>query len=552
MGVSMDLPEQPSPERRQTKRLDAGIFLSTFFLLLLLGGNTPPYNDGKQIFDHAENIVYKGKIGIDIGPGVKFYNPRPIFVSLIHVPDVALRRAITALFPAADSLTRVVTSHLVPAALTATTCVLFARFVLLLGVGAPAASLSALLLAFGTMLFVFGRVVWSDIAQATAFWGFFSESLLLARRPGRNGAMKVGIWAGVLINTKYLFVLSLIGGFTFVATQLWTRLGTRKLAVVAGWAALAALPFSIPICWFNYIRNGTLFHGGYGIEPFQESIVWGLYSLLFSFGKGLFIYNPTLIFAFKPSSKLPNRWWWAVLATAGPVVLLYSKYSNWGGDWSWGPRYIIFLVPVLMVPVAVLLDEILCSRRRLTLAIFGAVAATGLFVQLMGAGLYWDHFIRLSQAATRQWLGTPDRSGGYTPLHGDHCDPCFEDLHGHTYFPAFQPIEGHYWLLKHTIKGDSWEQGVEDAPWRRYTSLRLDTTKRWYPWPGIDWWYLAFKGKFATAGKILFAFFLVGVACGAWLWAGFIAGCPFRRSMVPQTLSEQDDTAAQPGDDEGK
>ena len=514
MDAAPDQPEQPSLERHQNKRLYAGIFLSTFFLLLLLGGNTPPYNDGKQIFDHAENIVYKGKIGIDIGPGVKFYNPRPIFVSLIHVPDVALRRAITALFPTADSLTRIVTSHIVPAALTATTCVLYARFVLLLGVGVPAASLSALLLAFGTMLFVFGRVVWSDIAQATAFWGFFSESLLLVRRPGNGSAVKVGIWAGILANTKYLFVLTLIGGFTFVATQLWTKLEMRKLAVIAGWAMLAALPFAIPICWFNYLRNGTLLHGGYGIEPFQESILWGVYSLFFSFGKGLFIYNPILILAFKPTNRLPQRWWWAVLATAGPVVLLYGKYSNWGGDWSWGPRYIMFLIPIFMVPVAIFVDETLQRRRRLVLVLFGAVAALSLLVQLAGAGMYWDHFIRLSQAATRQWLGTPNRAGGYTPVHGDHCDPCFEDLHGHTYFPAFQPIEGHYWLIKHALKSDTWEKAVEDAPWRRYTSLPLDVTKRWYPWPGIDWWFLGFKGKFGISSNILFALFLLGVACG--------------------------------------
>jgi hypothetical protein len=486
--------------------------------MLLLGGRTPPYNDGKQIFDHAENLVYKGQIGIDVGGNAKFYSPRPIFVSLIHVPDVALRRAVSLVFPAADSVSRIVTSHVVSAILTALLCVLHVRFILLLGVGTGAASLSALLLAFGTMLFVFGRVVWADIAQATAFWGFFSELLLAIRNPDGRVALKVGIWAGLLVNTKYVFVLSLAGGFVFAVTQVRTRMPYRKLVVLASWAALGALPFAIPVFWFNYVRSGTLFHGGYGVEPFQESILWGVYSLLFSFGKGLFIYNPSLIFAFMRTSRLPERWWWAVLATAGPIVLLYGKYSNWGGDWSWGPRYIIFLVPVLMVPVSLLLDEILRRRRKLVLVAFGAVAVTGVFVQVMGAGVYWDHFIRLSQAATRQWLGTPNRAGAYTPVHGDHCDPCFEDLHGHTYFPAFQPIEGHYWLLKHSVRNDSWEKAVDDAPWRRYTSLPLDVTRRWYPWPEVDWWFLAFKGHFATAGKLLFGFFFLGAASGAWLW----------------------------------
>ena len=499
-------------------RLYLGILLTTFFLMVLLGGKTPPYNDGKQIFDHAENLVYKGQIGIDIGPGAKFYSPRPIFVSLIHVPGVALRRVISGIAPGSDGVTRILTSHIVPAALTAIICILYVRFILLLGVSVTAASISALVLTFGTMLFVFGRVVWADHLQATAFWGFFSELLLAVRQPSKRSALLVGIWAGVLVNTKYVFVLSLLGGSVFAATQIWARLGARKFATWASWEVLGALPFAVPVCWFNYVRSGSLFHGGYGVEPFQESLLWGLYSLFFSFGKGLFIYNPSLLFSFKSTSKLPDRWWWAVLATAGPVVLLYGKYSNWGGDWSWGPRYIIFLVPTLMVPVALFLDDILARRKKLTLLAFGVVATTSVFVQLVGAGVYWDHYIRLSQAATRQWLGTPNRAGGYTPVHGDHCDPCFEDLHGHTYLPAFQPIEGNYWLLKHALRNDLWEKAIEDAPWRRYTSLPLDVTRRWYPWPDIDWWFLAFKGRLATAGKLLFAFFFLGAATGALLW----------------------------------
>ena len=84
--------------------------------------------------------------------------------------------------------------------------------------------------------------------------------------------------------------------------------------------------------------------------------------------------------------------------------------------------------------------------------------------------------------------------------------------------PAFQPIEGNYWLLKHAVRNDPWERAIEDAPWRRYTSLPLDVTRRWYPWPEVDWWFLAFKGRLAPAGKVLFGFFLLGAAGGAMLW----------------------------------
>lgn len=514
-----------SATRRPSGRLGAGIFLAVFFVTLLLGGNTPPYNDGKQIFAHAENIVYQQELGTVV-PGARVLSPRPLLVSLIHVPSVALRRALGHFFPAADAQTRVLTSHIVPAALLAATAVLFVRFLLQLGVSAGMAGMGSVLLAFSTMLFVFGRVVWSDIVQALAFWGFFSGLLAAVREPTRRRALLLGLWAGLLVNTKYLFVLSVGGGMLFALAQMRGRLGPRQQAVLAGWAVLAALPFAVPIAWFNYLRSGTIFHAGYGIEPFQESILWGLYSLFFSFGKGFFIYNPLLAFCWKPSPKLPPRYWWAVLVTCGPVVLLYSKYSNWGGDWSWGPRYLIFLVPVLMVPVALLLESLWQARRKLALSALAGVAAVGLFIQLLGAGVYWDHFIRLSQAATTQWLGNPNRTGGYTPMRGAHCDPCFEDLRGHTYLPAFQPIEGHYWLLKHAVKGDTWEQAVADAPWRRYTSLPLDVTRRWYPWPSVDWWCLSWTGKLATAGKAIFVFLLLGAGLGVMLWLSALRRWP--------------------------
>ncbi len=252
-----------------------GHFLTVFCLVLALGGNTPPYNDGKQIFDHAENLVYRGKVGIALAPGVTFYSPRPLFVSLIHVPDVALRRTLSHWLPSADGFVRVLTSHLVPAALLAGTCLLFLRFLLDLSVSAGIASASSLLLAFSTMLFVFGRVVWSDIVQAFAFWGFFSALLRTVREPSRKRALLLGLWIGVLVNSKYLLVLAVAGGLLFALVET-RRLGPRRQAALLMWAACTALPFAIPVAWFNYLRSGAFLHAGYAVEPFQESLFWGL------------------------------------------------------------------------------------------------------------------------------------------------------------------------------------------------------------------------------------------------------------------------------------
>jgi hypothetical protein len=33
-------------------------------------------------------------------------------------------------------------------------------------------------------------------------------------------------------------------------------------------------------------------------------------------------------------------------------VSLFAKFYNWGAGWSWGPRYLVPIVPLLMLPVA--------------------------------------------------------------------------------------------------------------------------------------------------------------------------------------------------------
>ncbi len=505
---------QPLPRPRT---LQLGVFGSVVFLTLLLGGQTPPYNDGRQIIEPAESLVYHGRFGAPLPDGRAFYNPRPMFVSLVQVPGVLLRRGLSAIFPGADPVIRIMTFHLVPALFLGLTGLLFFRFLLSVGVGVKAASLATAALAFSTILFVYGRVVWSDVVQAALFWGFFASLLAAARAPRRRAAIALGIWMGLLVNSKYTFVMVLPGAALFLGMQARLQLRTRGLATFFAWTAGAALPFALFILWSNAHRWGDPLSFGYGGVPFQEALFWGLYSLLFSFGKGLFLYNPVLSLAFHDQG-LPRRYWLAVLLVCLPLVLTYAKASDWAGDWSWGPRYLIFVVPVLMVPVAVRLHRWLTGRRHGLVGLFGLLAAGGLAVQLLGAGVYWDHFIRLSQSTAFEWLGQPNRAGNYSKKPGPRCDPCYEDLHNHTYTPAFQPIEGHYWLLKHRLLGSSGEACESDMPWRRYTSLPLSSPKRWCGTVEVDFWYLLFHKRYPAAGVVLLGMFLAGTGVCLWLW----------------------------------
>ena len=126
--------------------VQAGLFLTILFAYFLGEGRTPPYNDSKHIYTVAESMVYRKDIAIPV-PGGKFYAPQPFLTSVIHVPGVFIRWAITKANPAVDKLVKPMTSHLGSQLVSAMGCLVLFRLLLHLGISLGAASSGALLLA---------------------------------------------------------------------------------------------------------------------------------------------------------------------------------------------------------------------------------------------------------------------------------------------------------------------------------------------------------------------------------------------------------------------
>jgi hypothetical protein len=87
----------------------------------------------------------------------------------------------------------------------------------------------------------------------------------------------------------------------------------------------------------------------------MNHFLFGIYGLIFSFNKGIVFYAPLLVL-------VPVGLWVMRRSQGGEAMLiagatlayicLFAKFYNWGGGWSWGPRYLMPMVPLLMVPVA--------------------------------------------------------------------------------------------------------------------------------------------------------------------------------------------------------
>jgi hypothetical protein len=82
----------------------------------------------------------------------------------------------------------------------------------------------------------------------------------------------------------------------------------------------------------------------------------GLYGLLFSTWRGLFYYSPILLFS------LPGFFYWfkdrndrtlpaALLLSFIAILLFYSATPAWRGGNSYGPRYLVSVMPFIVLPM---------------------------------------------------------------------------------------------------------------------------------------------------------------------------------------------------------
>jgi len=518
--------------KRSERRLVLAIFLATFSAFLLTSGRERPWGDGNVQYMVTESLVEHHSLDIprpwpdDLPPGRngKFYSTYPILTSVVQIPGKLLLEGISHAAPKARRFALPLTSHLACSFFGALCCLLFYGLCRQRRLSIAAASIGTAVLAFATTIWVYAHYSYSEIAQAAFVTGFILELLRTAEAPTPRRARWLGLWAGLLFSVKYIYAASLIGGGIWLALRL--RGQWRLLGRLTAWAAVTAVPFLIVALIYNWLCWGSPFVTGY--TPYfhvywGENILFGLWGMFLSPGKSVFLYSPPLILGLL---ALPLLWrehrdyLAAVGLVAGLVLLVYARYKL-NGDYAWGPRFVVFAVPLFGFSFAALFDR---WRRRLsrpTRAVVAGFVLLGVGVNVLGNALYWDHYIRISMDARDAWLGAPNRRGAIIPVRADgHCDSCFEDVRQLEWLPPFQPILGHLWLLESLARGDNWKRAEAHAPWHRYTKLQLNISRS-YPRARLDWWGMLWIKDFPAyqfPGILLLLLFVAGTGLGAAGW----------------------------------
>jgi len=544
--------EAPKPQFRFPFWGRACLFLFLFALYGLVGSRERPWADATPMYEVAEAIVYRGEIniptrwppGAPIGREGKFYALAPLLQSLVHVPGVYLRKQVEPYWiaeprPLPAHLLVPLSAHVGPAALAALTALLFLGLCRREGISLSASVAATLALALGSILFVYARSPYSAALQTFCLMGFFGALWRALRRPGILAMVAACVWLGLVLNSKPVYgaMLPVLG--VVVIWRLWGQWLRLALVCFAGLATLS--PFFRFMGWYNDARWGEVTSTGYGVSAvvFSENPLIGLWGLFLSPGKSLFLYSPPLLFALLGWPLFFRRarsGFVAVWVITIPLLLVYSRFSFWSGDWAWGPRYVVPMVPLFLFPLGFAIDAISTQRMRVwrwvSRGALVAVLTGGLAVQALGSSLYWDHYIRIATYVGGQWLGVANSTGSisYAPA---NCGACYEEMHFHQSLPPFNPIVGHAWLVPHVLKEHTWQEAAEDAPWNAYTNLRPFIGE--YERARLDWWYRDYHDHHRKVGETMVKVLASATAVGG---LGFAVGCLVAWWRRRRTLQE--------------
>jgi 4-amino-4-deoxy-L-arabinose transferase-like glycosyltransferase len=306
----------------------------------------------------------------------RFYAQYGVGQSLLAVPFYLAGRGIQKLvsWGTADFASRAAVMFLSPLALSLACGVLY-LLARQLGYGQNAALAVALVVGLATPLWVYSKMFFSEPLVTLAF----VVATLSALRADEGSA---GYWivCGAALGMAVLVKpVSLAVAPAFLAYALLRRtIHWRPLLLVAGPLAGAV----IAVGGYNLARFGSPLDTGYRTAAWDVLPWVGLYGLLLSPGRGLLWYCPPLVLGIAGFPALA-RWRPRPAALLGGTCALYllahATYNCWHGGGAWGPRLILPIVPLLLLPAGLWLQRSLRQGwQRLGLA---AIVAAGSIVQ---------------------------------------------------------------------------------------------------------------------------------------------------------------------------
>ena len=445
------------------KRIAWALFcVFTVLYLLIFGGHTYA-PDEEMLYYVTESIVERGTTVIPPpGSGLPLPDPalgadgQPYAItgplqSVLAIPLYLIGSSVARLFPPpfyaywthffVYTFNSFVTSAMVA---------LFYLFALRLGFRHKTSLYLASALGLATILTVYARTFYSE--SLVTFWLLLAAcAAFLYKTEGRARlAFGLGLALGLAAATK-IASLIVLPAFALYALLAWFEQSDPAPRLRWAWRGIAggAIGFALPmfvVVLYNLARFHSLFETGYGItvETLTQahSSLTALYGLLFSSGRSIFAYSPPLLLTLWSVGAAWRRFRAETVLFLGIFVahlIFYANFRYWWGGGCWGPRYLVYVTPLLLLLTGTFLEnnDIL---RWVRVSAAAVLLAAGLVVNFSTLLVNYERYI----------VGT-------------------ETLDQQLFVPTTSPIVAQWNIWPHQY-----------ARWKQLGLARLDPTRPFY------------------------------------------------------------------------
>jgi hypothetical protein len=480
------------------------IALAAFLLYAITGGGRIVGSDEVTMLELSRAMLH-GHLDVPEGatlkgPDGRFYTKNAPGEAVLALPLVAMAESATraaGLGPEKQVLALRFFVSFFNAGVAALLLGVFYCFARELGIGAAAAIGAAAMLGFTTPLWVYAKSFMAEPLQGLG--------LLLTLWGALRGAVSRR-WPW-LATTGFLLatlVKPSMGPLALLCLwPLWKSAGRRGVVISVVLVAASLLLEGL----YNWGRFHNPLETGYGAQAtpaaYTTPLLVGLYGLLFSSGKGLLWFAPAVWLA-------PAGWSWMArtgerertvaltsVAVVALALLLYGTFEHWAGDGSFGPRYLVPLLPLIFLAVGFAWEV----RGRAFRSLATVLATLGFLVQIGGVAI---HF------------GAEMREVGDYPYDRPLNDPRF--MSESHFDPHFSPIAIHWQMLLRNagehLHGHAPRLEAAGTPDARVGVSAADQDRLLH---GLDFWwlYMSYAGFYAWPIGIALALLLALFAWAA-------------------------------------
>ena len=338
--------------------------------------------------DHASTFGERGQYFFENSSTGRWHSKYGIANTLLYLPPLIAEYAWTSRLPFFDDLDseslvcRCVVLNVYNILLSLLLALYLFRFARLYATSARDAAMFVAVAFFGTFLWNYLRAQTVEIFQVLFFTAACFHLLQYRRQLKKGGrtsshAFLAMLFLGLLALGKliYILLLPLAICYLFCAGRERNRdmsrhsdLAGRMWITRKQFAAHAILP-AVVICglilFSNWWRFSDPLETGYGQwDREQVFLSWnvfpGMYGFLFDARTSVLMYFPLLPISLIGLRAFAQQHRLEVLFVACVFLVFYvanSAFINWRGGWCYGPRYLLFVLPVMSLPCVEIMNR---------------------------------------------------------------------------------------------------------------------------------------------------------------------------------------------------